>query len=313
MTTPVSRIELNLFAVFEAVMIERNVTRAAARLAMTQPSVSNALQRLRRLIGDPLFRRAPGGVEPTERALALYPEVRTALQLLRGSVAPRQFEPATARGAVTIGLSDVLARRVVPDLAVLLERDAPGVDLRVRPFGSVPFERALATGVWDMTLAAGRPRSPDLLERELGAVEYVLVAGAHHPAGDAIRSGAFGTAEYAALRHVLVTPEGDPRGFADEALEASGLGRRIAVTVNQFGAALDVVRRTALVALISPLALPANRDGLVVGPAPIAVAPVRLRLIWHARQDTDPLQRWFRTRILEIAAQAKPSYADNEQ
>ncbi|MCU0926635.1 MAG: LysR family transcriptional regulator, partial [Hydrogenophaga sp.] len=126
-------LDLNLLRVFDEVMAERNLTRAAQNLAMTQPAVSNALKRLRETLGDELVRRSGYGVEPTAAALVLWPTVRDALGLLRESISPGGFVPGSAQNAFVIAMADATAAKIVPGLVDILQNEAPGANLRVLP------------------------------------------------------------------------------------------------------------------------------------------------------------------------------------
>ncbi len=126
-------LDLNLLRVFDEVMAERNLTRAAAKLALTQPAVSNALRRLREVVGDDLVVRSGQGVEPTPRALALWPPVRQALAQLQQSLAPGAFDPASANSTFVLALADATGATLIPPLVEIVEREAPGVSLRVVP------------------------------------------------------------------------------------------------------------------------------------------------------------------------------------
>ena len=119
-------LDLNLLRVFDEVMAERSLTRAARNLSLTQPAVSNALRRLRETLGDELVRRGGTGVEPTVRALALWPSVRDALRSLQASLAPGNFEPASATTTFVLAMADATAATLVPGLVQLADSDAPG-------------------------------------------------------------------------------------------------------------------------------------------------------------------------------------------
>ena len=125
--------DLNLLKVFDAVMAERSLTRAAHQLSLTQPAVSNALRRLREALGDDLLMRKGRGLEPTVRALELWPAVQEALQKLQTSLAPSVFDPATATTSFVLTMADATAAELMPGLVDVITREAPGVTLRVVP------------------------------------------------------------------------------------------------------------------------------------------------------------------------------------
>ena len=129
-------LDLNLLRVFDEVMAERSLTRAAHKLSITQPAVSNAMRRLRDALGDELVVRSGQGVEPTPRGLALWPPVREALAHLQESLAPGHFDPATAESTFVLAMADATAATLVPDLVQIIEREAPGISIRVLPLTS---------------------------------------------------------------------------------------------------------------------------------------------------------------------------------
>ena len=126
-------LDLNLLRVFDEVMAERNLTRAARNLSLTQPAVSNALRRLREALGDELVRRSGQGIEPTAHALAMWPTVRSALRQLQELIVPSPFEPATAHNTFVLAMADATATAIIPGLVDIIETEAPGVSVRVVP------------------------------------------------------------------------------------------------------------------------------------------------------------------------------------
>ena len=215
-------LDLNLLRVFAAVMVERNVTRAAAQLAMTQPAVSNALRRLREATGDELFVTVPGGVLPTTRAEAWWPEVHAALDGLRKLFDPQGFEPARDERSFSLAMADATATVLMPALVeALLGRHARS-DLRVLPLVSRDPRPLLEQGAADLAigffpdvareLAAEGPRAATVLE-PLYACEYVCVMRRGHPlAVEPVLT----LDAYCAAEHVRVSFAGRPRGFVDE-------------------------------------------------------------------------------------------------
>ena len=153
-------LDLNLLRVFDEVMAERSLTRAARNLSLTQPAVSNALGRLRAALGDELVRRAGAGVEPTVRALALWPSVRDALRSLQASLAPGSFEPSTASTTFVLAMADATAATLVPALVDIAEAGAPGVSLRIVPLTTRAGGRGRRSGRGLLPSGPGRPWRP---------------------------------------------------------------------------------------------------------------------------------------------------------
>src|SRR5512133_2692345 len=145
-------LDLNLLRVFDQVMAERNLTRAARNLAMTQPAVSNALSRLRDAVGDKLVVRSGYGVEPTPRALALWPAIADALRQLEASFTPGDFSAAEATNTFVVGMADSTAAELMPGLVEIIERDAPGVSLRILPLTTRDPRGLLDEGLLDLAV-----------------------------------------------------------------------------------------------------------------------------------------------------------------
>ena len=149
-------LDLNLLRVFDEVMAERSLTRAAHKLSITQPAVSNAMRRLRDALGDELVVRSGQGVEPTPRGLALWPPVREALAHLQESLAPGHFDPAKAESTFVLAMADATAATLVPDLVQIIEREAPGISIRVLPLTTRDPRRQLEDEAADMAATSRR-------------------------------------------------------------------------------------------------------------------------------------------------------------
>lgn len=304
-------LDLNLLRVFDEVMAERNLTRAAHNLAMTQPAVSNALRRLRDLLGDELVRRAGFGVEPTPAALALWPAVREALGLLRGALSPGAYEPAAATNTFHLAMADATAAKLVPGLIDLCEAEAPGVNLRVLPLTTRDPRELLESGSIDLAIGhfpaliaeLGARQQQDELPRflfeRLYDGDYVVVMRSGHPlAGQPLSLDT-----YCAARHLLVSFSGRPFGFVDEALAARSRRRRVVLTVNQFFTAGRVVAATDLLTVLPRHFLSATgmEDELAISELPLAVPEVHVDAVWHRQRQHDGAHAWLRGVLVRAA------------
>lgn len=304
-------LDLNLLRVFDEVMTERSLTRAAHNLAMTQPAVSNALRRLREVMGDELVRRSGYGVEPTPVALALWPTVRDALHMLRESLAPGAFDPASARNAFVLAMADATAAKLIPGLMDLLESEAPGVNLRVLPLTTRDPRGLLESGTVDLAIG----HFPGVLA-ELGAMhlqendphfhhqrlydgEYVVVMRRGHPlAGQPLSLDS-----YCDARHMLVSFSGRPFGFVDEALAAVSRQRRVVITVNQFFTAGRVVATPDLLTVLPRHFVGATgmEHELALCDLPLQVPPVHVDSLWHRQATQNTAHRWLRETVARAA------------
>lgn len=306
-------LDLNLLRVFDEVMTERNLTRAAQRLSMTQPAVSNALKRLRDALGDELLRRAGHGVEPTPKALAIWPQVRDALQQMRQVLTPAGFDPATACHSFLLSMADATAAKVVPPLVNILVREAPQVNLRITPLTTRDPRPLLAAGACELAIGHFpgvlaelgavhlQEAAPAYLHQQLYEGEYVVVMRRHHPlAGRPLTLD-----DYCAAQHLLVSFSGRPHGFVDEALSALQRTRRVVLTVNQFFTAGRVVATTDLLTVLPRHFLSATglAHELAVSELPLAVPAVHIDALWHRQTATSPEHQWLRDAVLRAAQQ----------
>jgi DNA-binding transcriptional LysR family regulator len=305
-------LDLNLLRVFDVVMVERNVTRAADRLAMTQPAVSNALRRLRETIGEDLFVPGPTGVAPTPHASALWPAVRQALAGLRDVFDPQAFDPAQDERQFTLAMADATAAVLVPPMVGALARDSARIDLRVEPLTTRDPRPQLERGAADAAigffpdvaraLAASGGQGENVLE-PLYECEYVCVMRHDHPLG---RQPALLLDDYCAADHVRVSFAGRKHGFVDEALARLGRERHVVLTINHFSTAARVVAQSDLLAVFprSYVAVSGQADNLVIRPLPFELPRIEIGLLWHRRHERDPAQRWLRDMIQRTVAQA---------
>jgi DNA-binding transcriptional LysR family regulator len=309
-------LDLNLLRVFDEVMAERSLTRAARNLSMTQPAVSNALRRLRQTLGDELVRRSGYGVEPTARAQHLWPQIREALRQLQESLSPREFSPASARDTFVLAMADATAAELMPGLVRILQQDAPGVSMRVLPLVTRDPRQLLdqeamdlAVGHFPAVLAdltaraqAGQPVS--FAHQRLYDGEYVCVMRSGHP----LARGPLTLKRYCAAPHLLVSFSGRPFGFIDEALAALGQERRIVLTVNQFFTAGQVVAHSDLLTVLPRhfVRVTGMSDELVLRELPFDAPAVHVDALWHRRAEQRSAHAWLR---LAVTASASTAFA----
>ena len=312
-------LDLNLLRVFDEVMAERSLTRAAHKLSITQPAVSNAMRRLREVLGDELLVRSGQGVEPTARALALWPPVREALAQLQESLAPGRFDPATAESTFVLAMADATAATLVPALVEIIEREAPGIAIRVLPLTTRDPRRLLddeaadmAVGYFPAVLAdlTARAQSGDVVafdSRRLYDGEYVCVMRQGHPLADAPLT----LDAYCEARHMLVSFSGRPFGFIDEALASLGRERKVVITVNQFFTAGRVVSGSDLLTVLPRHFVPVTgiADALVQRALPLDVPPVHVDALWRRRGAQQTAMTWLLQALARAARRTFPEPA----
>lgn len=310
-------LDLNLLRVFDAVMVERNVTRAASVLAMSQPAVSNALRRLRESVGEDLFIPGPAGVTPTPNAAALWPAVRDALAGLRDTFEPQDFDPRNDERTFTLLMADATASVLVPPLLAALEQQRSRLELRVEPLTSrdprQPLERGsadVAVGFFpdvERLLAASGSLGDFMLDTLYGC-EYVCAMRRGHrlAARDALSLD-----DFCAASHARVNFTGRPHGFVDEALTRLGRSRRVVLTVNHFSTAARVVRQTDLLSVFprSYVAVSGVGADVVVRDPPFELPRIEVGMLWHRRRERDLAHRWLRRTIGSVTPPALASAA----
>lgn len=300
----ISGIDLNLLAVFDALMAERNATRAAERLGLTQPAVSHALGRLRALLGDPLFVRAPGGMAPTPAAEALARGIRPALREIAAALGNREeFIPATSARQFVIGLSDYASVVLLPRLLEILRKEAPRASLVVKSTGHAQGLQLLEEGGAELIAGNFPPPPSHMEEQALYKDGFVCAARADHPA---FRK-ALTMKRYLSLEHIQVSTRGEPRGYIDETLKEYGAERKVTVTVGHFLVAPLVLRTTDLVAteprrLLAPLA---KRLGLALKTPPFVIPPFSVTQIWHSRHTADASHAWLREVVRQCSISSR--------
>jgi len=308
-------LDLNLLRVFDQVMTDRNLTRAARHLAMTQPAVSNAITRLREALGDRLLVRSGYGVEPTPRALAVWPAVSDALRQLESSLSPGDFTASEATNTFVLAMADATAAELMPGLVEILERDAPGVTIRSVPLTTRDPRRLLDEGQMDLAVGFFPAVLADLTaQAQSGGMaafdhqrlyygEYVCVMRKEHP----LARGPLTLKRYCEAHHLLVSFSGRPFGFIDEALASLDRKRRIVLTVNQFFTAGRVVATSDLLTVLPRhfVGVTGIAGELALRELPFEVPPVHVDSLWHRRQGQRSEHAWLR---LAVAAAAKKAF-----
>lgn len=295
-------VDLNLMVTFDALMRERSVTRTGARVGRTQPAISAALARLRHLFKDELFIRSVTGLQPTSRAIELSVPIASALAQLQQTLAFTQtFDPLQTSATFTLGVSDHPAYLVLPELLHWLGISAPGVALRVKSFSA--RERAIELlDAGEVNAAIGLPSSgtPRILTAPMFSERFVCIARIAHPA----IPGRLTLKTFLALRHLLVSPEGDGVGHVDMRLAELGKRRNIALQLQQMYAAPAIIAASDLIATVMEGIVRSSgmQNRLQMFRTPVSLEEVPFVLLWHRRSDTHPAQRWFREQVLAVGA-----------
>ncbi|MGO7135460.1 LysR family transcriptional regulator [Rhizobium leguminosarum] len=295
------RLDLNLLVVIEAIMLERNVTRAAASLAMSQPAVSNALRRARKLTGDQLFLKVVDGVQPTSRMMAIWPELHRSLATIRSSIAPEQFDPRSDPTSFRIAVTDSLAAEAVCGITMRLRSMSPYARVAFSIHTNANSLEAIDRGTLDCAVGMFPSLPRDIHVRGLLTDQYVCVMGRGHPL-----AGELTLDQFVAASHVLVTPSGMDLGVVDGWLSLHGRTRTIAAVVNHFADALKIVAGSDLLTCVptnfmnGPGRALVSQHGLVPCSLPFEAERLIYKLIWHERLHSHPAHQWFRLLVADV-------------
>ena len=302
--------DLNLLPVLLVMMEERNVTRAAERLGITQPALSNALNRLRETLNDPLFIRERYGMRPTPKAEQLAQVVGAALSSIDKVILGQQdFDPLHATRLFTLAPNSYVEFIMMPAIVARLRSCAPGIRLRLTPFGNDVTETGVISGNTDMVLGRIVEPPDNLVVQHLMNEGLACVIRADHPlVGENLSAE-----QYEQLKHVNVLPPGRMRAGLYQALEQRGLRRQVAVSVTHFLAVPEMIAVTDYCATLPRLICQhLSRDQrLRIVPAPVDLGTFPVEMGWHARYRDDPAHRWFRTLIAETAQSLSDPHANN--
>ncbi|MES2106567.1 MAG: LysR family transcriptional regulator [Pseudomonadota bacterium] len=301
-------LDLNLLRVFDTVMVEQNLTRAADKLAMTQPAVSNALKRLRSSLSDELLIRTAYGVKPTPRAEALWPAVRQALSTLEAAIAPTSFDASKAQETFRMAMADATAALWMPTLVRAIEKDAPGMKARMVPLTTREPRPMLLRGDIDIAvgyfpgvvaqLAAGQGAGSPIRHDRLYSGHYVCVMRQDHP----LAKKELTLDDYCNANHLLVSFSGRAHGLVDDVLAQHGRERHILLTVNQFFTGGRVVANSDLLTVLPHHLMSSTgmTDALVWKNLPFEMPDVHIDMLWHERDARNPAHKWLRDNLINM-------------
>ncbi len=288
------RVDLNLLIVFETLMHERSVTRAAEKLFLGQPAISAALSRLRTLFDDPLFVRTGRSMEPTARAQEIFAHLSPALDSISTAMSrASEFDPATSTAVFRIGLSDDVEFGLLPPLLRRLRAEAPGIVLVVRRANYLLMPNLLASGEISVGVSSYTDELPANAKRKTVRRSKPKILRADSAPGQLTLD------DYCARPHALVSFAGDLSGFVDEELEKFGRKRKVVLAVPQFNGLGTLLAGTDIIATVPDYAAQAliAAGGLRAEDPPFETRAFELSMAWRGAQDNDPAERWLRSRI----------------
>ena len=305
-----SKVDLNLFIVFDAIYTEANLTRAGQIVGITQPAVSNALARLRDTFNDPLFVRTAQGMVPTPMAQNIITPVRQALQLLRVSVQEsRTFNPLQANKTYRISMTDLTEAVILPHLAGRIRRLAPNINIDSFLTRRRETTKELAAGRLDFAIDAPLNTDPQVRHVRLFEDRYVCIMRKGHPLAG---KESITLDDYLAQSHIHISSRRNGLGHVDLALGKMGIQRRVMLRSQHYQMAPLVLESTDMVMTVNERF--ARRHNLHWVELPIEdIPPIQTHLFWHESTDQDPANRWMREQIIELSQQLERKMAKERE
>jgi DNA-binding transcriptional LysR family regulator len=296
--TDIRKVDFNLLVAFDALFDELSVSRTAERLALTQPTVSGMLHRLRDLFGDPLFVRTQRGMLPTPRAESLALPVKALLDDAKALVEPARFNPATAEMTFSITVNDYMQYALEIPFIEALRKQAPRIRIAILPLVIAGLTTRLMRGEIDLAITIPQFSDPDLPSRLVYRDHYIGIVRKQHPL-QRLRPS---LEEFCRYDHLLVSPTGGSfTGPTDEVLSKHGAARNVAVSLPSFHVLLDVIRAVDFVALVPEHMLRGKRQDFRVFKPPIDVPGFDVIACWHARVSRHPAHMWLRELLATVA------------
>lgn len=299
-------IDLNLLVVFNQLLIDRRVSKVATSLGLSQPGVSNALARLRKLTDDPLFLRTPKGMEPTPFAQQLAEPTARALQVIHAAINQRaSFDPATSTRAFTVGMTDIGEIYFLPKLMKELSRVAPGVSLSTVRNAAVNLQDEMEAGHVSLAIGLLPQLRAGYFQRRLFKQHYVCMFRRGH----ALDKRSISLGEFSAADHVVVISEGTGHGQADELLRRRNIARKVVLTVPHYVAVGHILHDSDLVATVPERLAQALVEpfGLSYVRNPAKLPEIAISLFWHGRYHKDPAITWLRSLIVRLHGESPPA------
>lgn len=290
-------IDLNLLLVFDRMLKDKRVSAVAQGLGLSQPAVSNALARLRRILGDELFLRTARGMEPTPFAMQLAEPVAAAMSALHGALNQHTaFDPPASTRRFTLAMTDIGEVYFTPRLMERLAQAAPGVRISTVRNTAVNLRDEMEAGQVDIAIGLLPQLKAGFYQRRLFMQRYVCLFGAAHPLAAKAR---LTLKDFAAADHVLIRAAGTGHGQVDELLAAQGIARRVRLEVPHFVAVGHILRGQPMIATVPEKLAEALAEpfSLVWRPHPAELPQVAINTFWHARFHRDPGNRWLRELI----------------
>ncbi len=296
-------VDLNLLKVLDVLLEERNVTKASERLGRSQPGVSNALNRLRDLLGDPLLVRGNGGLDLTVRAETMQQPVRDIIRSIESCLTDAStFDPASATGVFNIGAPDNLCLPIIPKLYERMTRYAPKMELHIDTEGQEKALESLIQGRIDLAIDPAPARKAPIHSKTILRGKFICLIRNDHPA--VALGKKFDVEAFLSFPHILADSKGARKGLFDRLLAKHNLERRVAVSVSNFAMVPQLLRKSDMIGVFTQRVCDVLQEDfdLATLPVPIDTGVLDGKMAWLVRHDNDPKHQWFRHEIEDIAA-----------
>jgi len=294
-----SDIDLNQLVLFQHLMVERRVSKVAENLGLTQPAVSNALAKLRRVLGDDLFVRTPAGMVPTPFAEQLAGPVGEALGLIHGGLNQQSgFDPASVKRSMTIGMTDIGEIVFLPALTERLRHVAPGVTLNTVRNVATNLRDDMESGRVDLAVGPLPQLKAGFFQRRLFKQRYVCLFRQGHP----LERKRLTVADFQAAEHLTVVSAGTGHGAVDELLRKAGIKRNVRLSVPHFVGVGHILSQTDLVATVTERLAEslAGPFQLVHRRHPADLPEIAINVFWHAKVHRSPAHQWLRGVVFDL-------------
>lgn len=294
-----SDIDLNQLVLFQQLMAERSVSKAADKLGITQPAVSNTLAKLRRQFGDDLFVRTPGGMMPTPFAEQLAEPIGDALGLIHRSLNQQsRFAPASVQKSVTIGMTDIGEIVFLPALVERLRLEAPGVSLNTVRTTATSLRDAMAAGKVDLAIGPLPQLKAGFFQRRLFRQRYVCLFRKGHP----LDRKRLTLADFKTAEHLVIVSAGTGHGKVDELIRRAGIERNVRLSIPHYVSVGHLLQRTDMLATVTERLAESLAEpfGLTHRPHPIDLPEVAINVFWHAKVHRSPADQWLRGVVFDL-------------
>ena len=295
----VSKLDLNLLVVFHHLLLHKRVSAVAQVLGMSQPAVSSALGRLRASLGDELFLRTQGGMEPTPYALHLVEPIGYALSTLQNALNQRDsFDPATSERTFTLGVTDIGEIYFMPTLMAMLSKEAPHIKISTLRPNTGHLSDDMAAGNVDIAIGLLPSLTTGFFQRRLFKQRYVCLFRRGHPTAH----NPISLAQFKSLSHVGVTSANTGHGEVDDWMERKGIQRHIQLHVPHFVAVGHILQNSDLIATVPERFAQkcAEPFQLETSPLPFKLPEIAINLFWHAKYNREPANMWLRQLMVEL-------------